>query len=65
MSIQHRLTVRPYVWRHDDGREESGYMIRRGGGFLFLDEMAAYQACCELADLIDAANAEAQEEADK
>lgn len=63
MSIPNRLTVRPYVWRHDDGREEPGYIIRRGAGFLFLDDMAAYRTCCELADLIDAANA--QQEADE
>ncbi|MFD3800013.1 hypothetical protein ACFWQJ_02785 [Kocuria palustris] len=56
MSKQHRLTVKPYTWTHDDGREETGYMIRRGAGFMFLDEMAAYRTCCELADLIDAAN---------
>lgn len=65
MSIPHRLTVRPYTWAHDDGSEETGYMIRRGGGFLFLDDLAAYEVCCALADLIDAANAEAQQEADK
>lgn len=65
MSTKHRLTVRPYVWRHDDGRTEEGYMLRRGSGFMFLDDMAAYQACCELADLIDAANTEAQEETDQ
>lgn len=62
MSIQHRLTVKPYTWRHDDGRDEPGYMIRRGAGFMFLDEDSAYRTCCELADLIDAANAEAQQE---
>lgn len=65
MSIPNRLTVKPYTWRHDDGREETGYMIRRGAGFMFLDEMAAYRTCCELADLLDAANAEAQEETDQ
>ena len=62
MSTKHRLTVKPHVWRHDDGSEEVGYMIRRGSGFMFLDEDAAYRACCELADLIDAANGENEQE---
>ncbi|MBN6753499.1 hypothetical protein JRG18_11445 [Kocuria palustris] len=65
MSIEHRLTVKPHVWHHDDGQTETGYMLRRGGGFLFLDEMAAYHVCCKLADLIDAANNEAQQETDQ
>lgn len=65
MSTQHRLTVKPYTWTHDDGREERGYMLRRGSGFMFLDDMAAYQACCELADLIDAANTANEQETDQ
>ncbi|MEW1976952.1 hypothetical protein AB0271_00860 [Kocuria palustris] len=65
MSIQHRLTVRPYTWRHDDGREETGYMIRRGAGFMFLDDLAAYRTCCELADLLDAANNANEQETDQ
>lgn len=65
MSTQHRLTVKPYTWAHDDGREESGYMIRRGSGFMFLDEDAAYRACCELADLIDATNSANEQETDQ
>lgn len=60
-----RLRVRPYVWAHDDGSQETGYRIQRRGAFLFLDEMDAYHVCCELADLLDAANTEAQEETDQ
>ncbi|ROZ63834.1 hypothetical protein EDL96_05730 [Kocuria soli] len=65
MSIPNRLTVKPYTWTHDDGREERGYMIRRGAGFMFLDDIAAYRTCCELADLIDAANNANEQETDK
>ena len=65
MSTKRRLTVRPYTWTHDDGEVETGYRIQRAAGFIFLNETDAYQACCELADLIDAANNEAQQETDQ
>ena len=52
-----RLKVEPYSWTYNSGRQEDGYRIERGGAFLFLNAQDAYEVCCQLADLIDAANA--------
>ncbi|MEW1976951.1 hypothetical protein AB0271_00855 [Kocuria palustris] len=54
----HTVLVEPYTWTFHDGRTEDGYRIYRGRQSLWVNPRDAYDTCVQLADLLDAANAQ-------